>query len=73
MGYRKNPLALEELRRMARERFLRRITDINTALTLSEVQHLFEELEIHQIELELQNEHLDHARAQLETALSESS
>ncbi|MDP3652847.1 MAG: diguanylate cyclase [Rhodoferax sp.] len=58
---------------MARERFLRRITDINTALTLSEVQHLFEELEIHQIELELQNEHLDHARAQLETALSESS
>lgn len=73
MGYRKNPLGLEELRRLARERFLRRVTDINTALTVSEAQHLFEELEIHQIELELQNEHLDHARAQLETALSESS
>ena len=73
MGYRKNPLGLEELRRLARERFLRRVTDINTALTLPEAQHLFEELEIHQIELELQNEHLNHARAQLETALSESS
>lgn len=73
MGYRKNPLSVDELRRLARERFLRRVTAIGTALTLPDAQHLFEELEIHQIELELQNEHLDHARAQLETALSESS
>lgn len=73
MAYRKNPLSADELRRLARERFLRRVPGVGAALTLPEVQHLFEELEIHQIELELQNEHLDHARAQLEMALSESS
>lgn len=73
MVYRKNPLSMDELRKRARERFLRRVTDTTTALSLPEAQHLFEDLEIHQIELELQNEHLNLARAQLEAALGESS
>jgi diguanylate cyclase (GGDEF)-like protein/PAS domain S-box-containing protein len=42
------------------------------ALDMHQVQHLLEELEIHQIELELQNEHLNTARAQLEQALNQS-
>lgn len=73
MVYRKNPLGMEALRQLAKERFLGRMKDTAHALTLPEAQHLFEELEIHQIELELQNEHLNQARAQLETALSQSS
>lgn len=73
MVYRKNPLPMDELRRLAKERFLGRMKDAATALTLPEAQHLFEELEIHQIELELQNEHLNQARAQLESALRQSS
>jgi diguanylate cyclase (GGDEF)-like protein/PAS domain S-box-containing protein len=43
-----------------------------TALDLHQVQHLLEEIEIHEIELELQNEHLNTARAQLEQALHQS-
>jgi diguanylate cyclase (GGDEF)-like protein/PAS domain S-box-containing protein len=73
MVYRKNPLDLDDLRRRAKERFLGRMKDAATSLTVEEVQHLFEELEIHQIELELQNEYLNQARVQLETALSQSS
>jgi diguanylate cyclase (GGDEF)-like protein/PAS domain S-box-containing protein len=73
MVYRKNPLGMDALRQLAKERFLGRMKGAATALTLPEAQHLFEELEIHQIELELQNEHLNQARAQLETALSQSS
>ncbi len=73
MGYRKNPVSLEELRRLAKQRLLGQSADAATGLTLAEAQRLFEELEIHQIELELQNEHLNAARAQLETALNQSS
>lgn len=73
MPYRKNPLPMDELRRLAKVRFMGRMKDAATALTVAEAQHLFEELEIHQIELELQNEHLNQARAQLESALSQSS
>lgn len=73
MVYRKNPLSLDELRRRAKERFLGRMKEAATALTVEEAQHLFEELEIHQIELELQNEYLNQTRVQLEAALSQSS
>jgi len=73
MVYRKNPLDFDSLRTLAKDRFLGRMKDAATALTLPEAQNLFEELEIHQIELELQNEHLNQARAQLESALSQSS
>lgn len=73
MGYRKNPVSLDALRELAKQRFQSRQVGHVTALTLDKAEHLFEELEIHQIELELQNEHLNAARAQLEMALNQSS
>jgi diguanylate cyclase (GGDEF)-like protein/PAS domain S-box-containing protein len=73
MTFRRNPVSAEQLRDLARQRFAERTTKTATALTLPEAQQLLEELEIHQIELELQNEHLNAARAQLELALNESS
>lgn len=72
MGYRKNPLSLIELRCLVQQRLLGLGSEAMTALALPEVQRLFEELEIHQIELELQNEYLNTARAQLEVALNQS-
>ena len=73
MVYRKNPLAYDALRGLAMARLSdksggRAAADLN----LQQVQHLLEELEIHQIELELQNEHVNSARAQLEQALNQS-
>ena len=73
MGYRKNPMSSDELRRLAQERLSRHLSDAASALNLQEAQRLFEELEIHQIELELQNEHLNATRVQLERALNQSS
>jgi diguanylate cyclase (GGDEF)-like protein/PAS domain S-box-containing protein len=73
MGYRKNPLNAEELRRLARERLRKRGGAAMTPPLESDVDQLIEELEIHQIELELQNEHLDALRSQLESALAQSS
>ena len=73
MGYRKNPASLDQLRALAKERFFGHRAVGAAGLTLLEAQHLFEEFEIHQIELELQNEHLNAARAQLEVALNQSS
>lgn len=72
MAYRKNPASLDELRQLARERFSGQVGSNATALSISQAQQLFEELEIHQIELELQNEHLNATRAQLEMALNQS-
>lgn len=73
MVYRKNPASLEELRRLARLRFAEQVHSSATALSMAQAQQLFEELEIHQIELELQNEHLNATRSQLEAALNQSS
>ena len=72
MGFRRNPLSMDELRELARKRFLGRTASSAKALSVAEAQHLFEELEIHQIELELQNEHLNTTRMQLESALNQS-
>ena len=72
MGYRKNPASLEELRALAQQRFLGRSGHTGNDLPQKGVQRLFEELEIHQIELELQNEHLNVTRAQLEATLIQS-
>jgi len=72
--YRKNPLAYDALRSLAMARLSGKSDGLEaTDLNLQQVQHLLEELEIHQIELELQNEHLNSARAQLELALNQSS
>jgi len=73
MVFRRNPASLDKLRKLAKERLAARGVGNATALSIAEAQQLFEELEIHQVELELQNEHLNAARAQLESALSESS
>jgi diguanylate cyclase (GGDEF)-like protein/PAS domain S-box-containing protein len=73
MGYRKNPVSADELRRLAQERLSGHLSNAASALNLQEAQRLFEELEIHQIELELQNEHLNATRGQLERALNQSS
>jgi diguanylate cyclase (GGDEF)-like protein/PAS domain S-box-containing protein len=73
MVFRRNPSSLAKLRELAQQRFAARAAKTARALTLPEAQQLFEELEIHQIELELQNEHLSAARTQLELALNESS
>ena len=73
MGYRKNPVNSDELRRLAKERLSGHLSNAASALSLQEAQRLFEELEIHQIELELQNEHLNATRGQLERALNQSS
>ena len=71
MVFRKNPPDTKALRQMA----VKRLTELGGAPDGAtpdhkEVQHLLEELEIHQLELELQNEDLSSARAQLEQALN---
>jgi len=72
MGYRKNPLNIDELRRLAKERFHVQLGASAACATESEMDQLIEEMEIRQIELELQNEHLNAVRAQLESALTQS-
>lgn len=57
-----------ELRRCAEER-LKKITSVAPPLTEAESQQLIHELQVHQIELELQNEELIQTRAQLEQSL----
>lgn len=71
--FRRNPPTPDTLRQMAMERlFGRGGASTAKAMDLHQAQHLLEEIEIHQIELELQNEHLNTARAQLEQALNQS-
>ena len=69
MGYRKNPASLAELRVLAEARFLVPLGHPGNDLTELDVQQMLQEREIHLIELELQNEHLNAARAQLEATL----
>lgn len=73
MVYRKNPLSRDELRELALTRLEGQPHRFVEARTLPEMQQLIEELEIHQIELEMQNVHLSAARSQLELALGQSS
>lgn len=73
MVFRRNPPTPDCLRQMAMARLFGRGGALSaTALDLHQAQHLLEEIEIHEIELELQNEHLNTARAQLEQALHQS-
>ena len=57
-----------ELRRQAEERLQRRTSDATAVLSADEMQRLLHELQVHQIELEMQNEALRESRAQLESA-----
>lgn len=72
MAYRKNPVSQDELRRLVQGRTANQRRADVTTLDPVEVKRLLEDLEIHQIELEQQNEHLSVAREQLEIALTQS-
>ncbi len=57
------------LRRQAEERLRAKTTQPHAGLTNGEAQRLVHELEVHQIELEMQNEELSRSRKEVETAL----
>ncbi len=61
----------EELRRQAEKRLQKSKQDITTPVTPEEAHRLIQELEIHQIELKMQNEELQQARSELERSLIE--
>lgn len=61
----------EELRRQAEKRLQISKQDIITPVTPEEAYRLIQELEVHQIELEMQNEELQQARLDLERSLIE--
>lgn len=65
----KNDEPLEELRRRAENRLQVSKRELPTTPTPAELQRLVHELEVHQIELEIQNEELQHARSELESYL----
>ncbi len=61
----------EKLRRQAEERLKKSKTKAATPLTPEEMQRLIQELEVHQVELDMQNEELQQARVDLERSLSQ--
>ena len=62
--------SVEELRRQAEERLLESKQKVTAPSTPEELRRLVQELEVHQIELELQNEELQQARSELEKHLT---
>ncbi len=68
---RDNIKSVEELRRRAEKRLQKNKQKVTSLPKPAELQRLVHELEVHQIELELQNEALQQARSDLEAYLSE--
>src|SRR5271165_517382 len=68
-----NPLDTAELRRQAEARLIEKQksqrSQAESERTSHNTERLVQELQIHQIELELQNEQLEQARAETEAAL----
>jgi PAS domain S-box-containing protein/putative nucleotidyltransferase with HDIG domain len=72
MGINKNKgllTAAVELRRHAEDRLCAKTAGVQPPRTDEETKRLFHELEVHQIELEMQNAELRHSREELESAL----
>ncbi len=65
----KNPQATTALRRRAEDRLRAKSAMVHVPSDETESQRLFHELQVHQIELEMQNEELRQAKEELETAL----
>jgi signal transduction histidine kinase len=63
------PTTATELRQRAEARLSERGTATDRPIKEADLRRLFHELEVHQIELELQNEELKRAHAELETLL----
>jgi PAS domain S-box-containing protein len=61
--------SVEELRRRAEKRLQRHMQKVTAPASLAELQRIVHELEVHQIELEMQNEELHQARSELESFL----
>ncbi len=61
----------EELRRQAEERLQQSKAKVAAPSTPEGLQRLIQELEVHQIELEMQNEELQEARSKLERSLAQ--
>lgn len=71
MPYKKYPLNSEELRRLAQERLAQQASERTPVLSLEQAQRLIDSLSISLIERELQSEHLEASRAQLEMSLNQ--
>ena len=60
--------AAAELRRRAEEHLQNQTSSASAPLSAHETQRLLQELQIHQIELEMQHEELRHSKAELEVS-----
>jgi PAS domain S-box-containing protein len=65
----KRLITAAELRRQAEELLCTKTTDLYSNLTMEKMQRLVHELEVHQIELEMQNAELHEARNEIDSAL----
>lgn len=65
----KGQFATSELRHLAEKRLSANTTEPSPPLTEEALRRLVHELEVHQIELEMQNEELNQARNEVDTAL----
>ena len=63
------PVEAAELRRRAEKRLRTKSPEVDSPRTDDEAQRLLHELQVHQVELEMQNEELRRARVDVETAL----
>ena len=71
MAYLINPLGQDEMRRLAKARLRRRDVDIDASGLPAAAQTYLEELTMSHLELELQNEHHEHSRMQMDQAVNQ--
>ena len=71
MAYLINPLGQDEMRRLAKARLRRRGIDLDASSLPAAAQAYLEELTMSHLELELQNEHHEHSRMQMDQAVNQ--